>query len=128
MTNDTTVTGLVVPAGQCRVAVHFRPAPTRYHHSVETTSAVEDVFIGSMHSYSKYCHLTHGQGMLTQLPIEQRQGDRDVFIWSTEYLVTALCLSATNLPCMYVMVSDKQLWKNSCIKVTPSWCHPPIHR
>jgi hypothetical protein len=35
----------------------------------------------------------------------------------TIFLLTALCLTAANLPSLYVMVHDKQLWKNSCIKV-----------
>jgi hypothetical protein len=33
------------------------------------------------------------------------------------YLVTALVFTLANLPCLYVMVSEKNLWKNSCIKV-----------
>jgi hypothetical protein len=33
------------------------------------------------------------------------------------YLVMALAFTLANLPCLYVMVHEKNLWKNSCIKV-----------
>jgi hypothetical protein len=33
------------------------------------------------------------------------------------YLLLAMVLSTANLLCMYVMVREKELWKNSCIKV-----------
>jgi hypothetical protein len=40
----------------------------------------------------------------------------DVVIGSL-YLVTAVAFTLINLPCLYVMVREKDLWKNSCIKV-----------
>jgi hypothetical protein len=33
------------------------------------------------------------------------------------YVVLGIILSALNIPCLYVLYTDKDMWKNSCIKV-----------
>ncbi|CAM5999605.1 unnamed protein product [Sphagnum balticum] len=34
------------------------------------------------------------------------------------YLLVAIGVTVINLPCLYVLVHEKDMWKNSCIKVS----------
>ncbi len=40
------------------------------------------------------------------------------------YLFLAACMTAANLPCLYVMVHEKEMWKKPCIKVSSVQCEP----
>jgi hypothetical protein len=48
--------------------------------------------------------------------LESKTPAENMFIGSI-LLLSTLGLTVTKLPCLYVMVHDKQLWKNSCIKI-----------
>jgi hypothetical protein len=52
---------------------------------------------------------TNATNLFIRTPLE------DAVIGSM-YVLTGVVVTAANLPCLYVMMTDKQLNKNSCIK------------